>query len=91
MKEKELETIKRREAVRKAREEYHSFMQVRELKDINSSYNLTKTMLRREKKLVNTVNSLERWKNIIKFRNSIKNKLNKIKHSARKINASIPK
>ena len=41
-----------RKLLEKAREEYHSFMRVRELKDINSSYSLMGTMLRLEGKLV---------------------------------------
>ena len=49
---KDLKVIEMRKALEKAREEYHSFMSVRELKDINSSYGLTKTMLMLEGKLV---------------------------------------
>lgn len=55
-----LKVIGLRKALVKAREEYHSFMRVRELKDINSSYNLTATMLRLELKLVTTMNSLNK-------------------------------
>ena len=36
----------------KARREYISFIKVRELKDIYSSYNLTKTLLRLEDNLI---------------------------------------
>ncbi len=49
---KDLRVIKMRRALEKARTEYHSFMSIRELRDINSSYDLTKTMLRLESKLV---------------------------------------
>ena len=49
---KDLKRIKMQKALEKARAEYHSFMSVRELKDINSSYSLTKTMLRLEGRLV---------------------------------------
>lgn len=51
--------IRKREAVKKAREEYHSFMRVRKLEDINSSYNLTAIMLRLEKNLTHAVLSVE--------------------------------
>jgi len=49
---KDLRVIRMRKILVKAREEYHSFMRVRELKDINLSYDLIKTMLRLEGKLV---------------------------------------
>ncbi len=49
---KDLRVIRMRRSLEKAREAYHSFMRVRELRDINSSYDLTKTMLRLESKLV---------------------------------------
>ena len=55
---KELKIIEIRKALVKARTEYHSFMRVRELKDINSSYGLTNTMLRLESKLVSQVLAL---------------------------------
>ena len=57
---KELMIIEKRKALVKARIEYHSFMRVRELKDINSSYNLTAVMLRLELKLVRAMNSLNK-------------------------------
>lgn len=57
---KDLRIIRMRKALVKAREEYHNFMQVRELKDINSSYNLTAIMLRLELKLVSAMNSLNK-------------------------------
>jgi hypothetical protein len=49
---KDLKVIKMRKALKKAREEYHSFMRVRELKDINSSCSLVVTMLRLEDNLL---------------------------------------
>lgn len=55
---KEIKVIEKRKALTKARVEYHSFMRVRELKDINSSYDLTATMLRLEANLVGSKNSL---------------------------------
>ena len=48
----DLRIIKMRKLLEKARTEYHSFMSARELKDINSSYGLTKTMLSLEGRLV---------------------------------------
>ena len=58
--------IEKRKAVEKARREYHSFMSVRLLKDINSNVNLTETMLRLEKNLVEAINKLNRILNGIK-------------------------
>jgi len=57
---KAAEIIKRRKAVEKAREEYHSFMSVRTLKDINLSVDLVGTMLRLEKNLVDAINVLNK-------------------------------
>lgn len=57
---RDLKVVKMRKALVKAREEYHSFMRVRELKDINSSYDLTAIMLRLELKLVSAMNSLNK-------------------------------
>ena len=57
---KELKVIEKRKALVKAREEYHSFIRVRELRDINSSYDLTATMLRLEANLVGVRNSLNK-------------------------------
>lgn len=56
----ELEIIEKRKALEAARIEYHSLMRVRELKDINSSYDLTATMLRLEANLVGAKNSLNK-------------------------------
>ena len=58
--------IEKRKAVEKARVEYHSFMSVRLLKDITSSVNLMKVMLRLEKNLVEAVNKLNRILNGVK-------------------------
>ena len=57
---KQSKVIEMRKALVKAREEYHGFMRVRELKDINSSYDLTATMLRLEANLVGARNSLNK-------------------------------
>ena len=57
---KELKIIEMRKALIKAREEYHSFMRVRELRDINSSCNLMTTMLRLEANLIGARNGLNR-------------------------------
>jgi len=60
------ELIKKRKAVDKARVEYHSFMSVRELHDIESSYMLTETRMRLEGNLVKAANDLNRAVNSIK-------------------------
>ena len=57
---KELKVIERRKSLVKARTEYHSFMRVRELKDINSSCSLVLTMLRLEGNLVEASNTLNK-------------------------------
>ena len=49
---RDLKVIKMRKLLEKARAEYYSFMSVRELKDINSSYGLTMTMLSLEGRLL---------------------------------------
>ena len=49
---RDLRVIKMRKALEKARTEYHSFMSVRKLKDINSSYDLVMTMGRLEDNLL---------------------------------------
>ena len=51
--------IKARKVVEKARKEYHSFMSVRELKDIMSSYDLMGTMIILEDRLVKARNKLD--------------------------------
>jgi len=51
----EINLMEKNKAVKKAREEYHSFMRVRELEDINSSYILTSIMLRLEGNLASAV------------------------------------
>lgn len=57
---KDLRIIRMRRTIAKVREEYHSFMRVRELKDINLSCSLMITMLRLENNLVDAVNNLEK-------------------------------
>lgn len=60
---KQLKIIEKRNKLKKVRAEYHSFMRVRELKDINSSYELMSMMLRLEGNLVTAANTLEKaWK-----------------------------
>ena len=54
------ELIRKRKVVDKARIEYHSFMSVRELHDIDSSYALTETRMRLEGNLVKAVNDFDR-------------------------------
>jgi len=56
---RELRIIEKRNKVVKARMEYHSFMKVRELKDIYSSCGLMLTMLRLEGNLITASDSLE--------------------------------
>ena len=50
----------------KAREEYHSFMSVRTLQDIGSSYSLTETRMRLEGNLVIAHNEFNRMIDSIK-------------------------
>lgn len=57
---KELNVIKKRRALVEARTAYHSFMRVRELKDINSSCALMITMLRLEGNLVEASKDLDK-------------------------------
>ena len=54
------ELIRKRKAIEKAQVEYHSFMSVRELHDIDSSYILTETRMRLEGNLVKAVNDFDR-------------------------------
>ena len=54
------ELIRKRKAVNKARVEYHSFMSVRTIFDIDSSYELTKTRMRLESNLVTASNDFTR-------------------------------
>ena len=60
------ELIRKRKAVNKARVEYHSFMSVRELHDIDSNYVLTETRMRLEGNLVKAVNDFDRAVDSIK-------------------------
>ena len=66
MKVKMSELIGKRKAVDKARVEYHSFMSVRELHDIDSNYTLTETRMRLEGNLVDAVNEFKKAVNSIK-------------------------
>ena len=66
MKVKMSELIKKRKAVDKARVEYHSFISVRELHDIASSYTLMETRIRLEGNLVKASNDFDRAINSIK-------------------------
>ena len=54
------ELIRKRRDIDKARVEYHSFMSVRELHDINSNYKLTETRMRLEGNLVSATNEFNR-------------------------------
>lgn len=60
------ELIRKRKAVDKARVEYHSFMSVRTLADISSSYTLTETRMRLESNLVTATNEFDRAVSSIK-------------------------
>ena len=60
------ELIRKRKAVNKARVEYHSFMSVRELHDIDSNYVLTETRIRLEENLVKAANDFNRAVDSIK-------------------------
>lgn len=50
--------IGKRKALEKARHEYHSFMSVRSIKDINASYKLLKQALLLENRLVKASNEV---------------------------------
>lgn len=54
------ELIRKKKAVDIARVEYHSFISVRELNDIASSYSLTETRMRLEGNLVKATNDFDR-------------------------------
>ena len=58
--------IKKREALEKARHEYHSFMSVRSIKDINANYKLLNQSLELENRLVKASNEVTRIVNSIK-------------------------
>ena len=60
------ELIRKRKAIDKARVEYHSFMSVRTLEDISSSYDLTKTRMRLEGNLVSATNEFNKLVESIK-------------------------
>ena len=57
---RDLKIIRSRRTLIKARTEYHSFMRVRELKDIDASCSLVLTMLRLEGNLISAANELEK-------------------------------
>ena len=52
--------IKKRIALEKARNEYHSFMSVRTIKDINNNYKLLEQALTLENRLVNASVALKK-------------------------------
>ena len=58
--------IGKRKALERARKEYHSFMSVRELKDIMSSYDLMGTMIILEDRLVKARNKLDEMLDSVK-------------------------
>ena len=58
MKMKMAELIEKRKAVEKARHEYHSFMSVRSIKDINANYKLLNQALELENRLVKASNEV---------------------------------
>ena len=60
------ELIKKRKAREKARHEYHSFMSVRTIRDINSSYKLVDQALELENRLVRAANEETRAVNSFK-------------------------
>jgi len=60
------ELIGKRKAVEKARHEYHSFMSVHTIFDINSNYKLLEQALELENRLVNAVIELRKMINSIK-------------------------
>jgi len=59
------ELISKRRALEKARHEYHSFMSVRSIKDINANYKLLEQALTLENKLVKASNEVNRMINSI--------------------------
>lgn len=52
--------IEKRRAVEKARHEYHSFMSVRSIKNINANYKLLNQALELENRLVKASNEVTR-------------------------------
>lgn len=58
--------IKKRKALEKARHEYHSFMSVRSIKDINANYKLLGQALELENRLVKASNEAAELVNNIK-------------------------
>ena len=60
------ELIEKRKALEKARHEYHSFMSVRTMKDINANYKLLEQALELEGRLVKASNEVTKMVNSIK-------------------------
>ena len=60
------ELIGKRKALEKARHEYHSFMSVRTIKDINANYKLLEQALELENRLVKASNEVTKMVNSIK-------------------------
>ena len=60
------ELIEKRKALEKARHEYHSFMSVRTMKDINANYKLLEQAFELEGRLVKASNEVTKMVNSIK-------------------------
>ena len=60
------ELIGKRKALEKARYEYHSFMSVRTIRDINANYKLKEQELELENRLVKASNEVTKMVNSIK-------------------------
>lgn len=58
--------VEKRKAVEKARHEYHSFMSVRSIKNINANYKLLNQALELENRLVKASNEVTRMINSLK-------------------------
>lgn len=58
--------IEKRKTLEKARHEYHSFMSVRSIKDINANYKLLKQGLELENRLVKASNDVTKMIDSIK-------------------------
>lgn len=66
MKMKMTELIEKRKTLEKARHEYHSFMSVRSIKDINANYQLLDQALELENRLVKASNEVAKTVNSFK-------------------------
>ena len=60
------ELINKRKALEKARHEYHGFLSVRTMRDINANYKLLEQALELENRLVKASNEVNRMINSIK-------------------------